>query len=75
MTAHMAVKQVADEEYHEMVATNLDSAFFMCKLCHPLLRASPHASVVNVTSVAGVRSSGTGVVCACLPPPRTKPPR
>ena len=42
-----------------MVTTNLDSAFFLCKLALPLLRNSRHASVVNVSSLAGIRSSGT----------------
>lgn len=47
-----------------MVATNQTSAFFLCTLCLPLLRKSAHPSVVNVSSVAGIRSSGTGVVYA-----------
>ena len=34
-------------------AATQDSAYYMCKLCAPLLRASPHASVINVSSLAG----------------------
>ena len=34
------------------------------QLCLPLLRKSDAASVVNVASAAGIRSSGTGVVYA-----------
>ena len=55
---------VAVAEYEQLVATNQTSAFFLCTLCLPLLRASAHASVVNVASLAGIRSSGTGVVYA-----------
>ena len=47
-----------------MVATNQDSAYFLCKLSLPLLKKSGSASVVNVSSLAGVRSSGTGVIYA-----------
>mmetsp|Transcript_63377 Transcript_63377/g.125312 ORF Transcript_63377/g.125312 Transcript_63377/m.125312 type:complete len:267 (-) Transcript_63377:509-1309(-) len=50
--------------YESMVSTNQTSAFFLCTLCLPLLRRSKHPSVVNVSSVAGIRSSGTGVVYA-----------
>ena len=58
------VDEVAEEEYDEMVATNQSSAFFLCQLCLPLLRRSTcrgGASVVCVSSLAGLRSSGTGV--------------
>ena len=48
-------------EYEAMVATNQTSAFFLCTACLPLLRKSTRASVVNVASLAGIRSSGTGV--------------
>ena len=58
------VEDSTDEEYQQMVATNQDSAYFLCKLCLPLLRKSDRASVVNVSSLAGVRSSGTGVIYA-----------
>jgi Tropinone reductase 1 len=55
---------VAPAEYDAMVATNQTSAFFLCTLCLPLLRKSENGSVVNVSSLAGIRSSGTGVVYA-----------
>lgn len=58
------VEDSTDEEYRTMVATNMDSAFFLSRDCLPLLRKSGYASVVNVSSLAGVRSSGTGVIYA-----------
>lgn len=58
------VEDSTEQEYRDMVATNQDSAYFLCKLCLPLLRKSSCASVVNVSSLAGVRSSGTGVIYA-----------
>jgi len=58
------VEETAEEDYLGMVRTNQDSAYFMCKRCLPLLRASSSPSVVNISSVAGIRSSGTGVAYA-----------
>lgn len=53
--------EVTDEDYTRMVTTNLDSCLFLCRDLAAALRASK-GSVVNVASVAGLRSSGTGVV-------------
>ena len=58
------VEDTADDDYHTMVRTNQDSAYFLCKRCLPLLRTSKTPSVVNVASLAGIRSSGTGVAYA-----------
>ena len=55
---------VEAQKYEAMVATNQTSAFFLCTMCLPMLRESPRASIVNVSSLAGIRSSGTGVVYA-----------
>lgn len=60
----LAVEDVTDEDYHLMVTTNLDSSWFLCKLLKPFLQKSSHPSVVNVASVAGVMSTGTGSVYA-----------
>ena len=56
--------EVDEAGYDRLVATNQTSAFFLCTQCLPLLRESSQASVVNVSSLAGIRSSGTGVVYA-----------
>eukprot|EP00966_Prymnesium_polylepis_P139306 3218513-Prymnesium_polylepis.1 len=58
------IEDAADEDYHTMVRTNQDSAYFLCKACLPLLRRSTAPSVVNISSLAGLRSSGTGVAYA-----------
>ena len=49
-------------EYSTMMKTNLDSAYFLCRDVFPLLRKG--SSIVNVSSAAGVQSSGTGVCYA-----------
>ena len=47
------------EEYRSMMSTNVDAAYFLSKELYDLF--SPEgATIVNVSSVAGVQSSGTG---------------
>lgn len=50
-----------NEEFHTIMRTNVDSAYFLCKLCLPLLEQAQGAAIVNVSSAAGIQSSGTGV--------------
>lgn len=49
------------DEYVRVRETNMDSAFELSRLAHPLLRAAGDASVINVVSVAAFRHLGTGV--------------
>jgi Tropinone reductase 1 len=54
-----------EEDYFTMFRTNVDSSYFLCKLLAPLLFAhsstsSEGACIVNVSSMAGLQSSGTG---------------
>lgn len=59
------VEQTA-EEYNLMMRTNVDAAYFLCKgLKSALAKAAEKrggAAVVNITSAAGVGSTGTGAV-------------
>ncbi|MEW5317611.1 MAG: hypothetical protein WDW38_008895 [Sanguina aurantia] len=41
------------EDYHKVMSTNLESAFSLCQLCHPLLCAAATSSIVFNSSVAG----------------------
>ena len=56
--------ELTSDEYRHVRETNMDSVFEICRLAHPLLRASGEASVVNVVSVAAYRHVGTGVAYA-----------
>ena len=56
------VTEQTPEEYHRIMATNVDSTYFLCRNFLPLLQKSDGASIVNVASAAGVQSSGTGAV-------------
>ena len=48
-------------EYQALHSANLESAFFLCQMFHPQLRQS-RGAIVNVSSVSGQTSDGTGVV-------------
>jgi tropinone reductase I len=66
--------QQTSEEYYNIMRTNIDSAYFLCQLFLPMLEygvsrrlrqhdtpnTSYYGSVVNVSSAAGIQSSGTG---------------
>lgn len=41
------------EEWSFLLSANLESAFALCQLCHPLLKASGDAVVIFNSSVAG----------------------
>ena len=47
------------DEYRSMMTTNVDAAYFLCRECSPHF-SSDGATIVNVSSAAGVQSSGTG---------------
>ncbi|HEV7241033.1 MAG TPA: SDR family oxidoreductase [Thermoanaerobaculia bacterium] len=49
------------DEYVKIRETNMDSVFELCRLAHPLLKASGGASIVNIASIAALRHLGTGV--------------
>lgn len=50
------------EEYRHIMATNLDSAFWITQKLCPLLKNAQSPSVVNISSVAGLQHIKTGVV-------------
>lgn len=52
----------ADEEYDRLWLTNVKSTFDLCRMAHPLLLKSANASIVNIVSVAGIVSVGTGTI-------------
>ncbi|KAL7162968.1 hypothetical protein ACSBR2_039133 [Camellia fascicularis] len=50
------------EEYSVLLATNLESAFHLCQLAYPLLKASGVGSIVFISSVAGLVHIGSGSI-------------
>nr|XP_009603002.1 tropinone reductase homolog At5g06060-like isoform X1 [Nicotiana tomentosiformis] len=50
------------EEYARLLSTNLESAYHLCQLAHPLLKASGNGSVVFISSVAGLVHLSSGSI-------------
>jgi Tropinone reductase 1 len=54
------VKEYTELEYQHIFNTNLHSTFDMCRQAFPLLQKSKQASIVNISSVAGLTHIRTG---------------
>jgi Tropinone reductase 1 len=54
-----SVLEQTEEEFYNMIQTNVESAYFLCKMFSDLFDPAG-ATIVNVSSAAGVQSSGTG---------------
>lgn len=46
--------ECTSEEFKFIMATNLESAFHLAQLAHPLLKASGSGNIVLMSSIAGV---------------------
>ena len=64
MNVRKACVDATAEEYDAILRTNQDSAFFICKEAYRLLVRSPRPTIVNVSSVAGLTSTGSGAIYA-----------
>ncbi|XP_051182036.1 tropinone reductase homolog At5g06060 isoform X3 [Lolium perenne] len=52
------------EDYSFVMSTNLESAYHLCQLAHPLLKASGAGSNVLITSIAGIVALYSGTIYA-----------
>lgn len=48
------VEQISDEDWRRTLAVDLDGPFYCCRAAVPLLRESPAASIINISSNAGL---------------------
>lgn len=58
------ILESSDDDYRELIELNMNSVFEMCRMFHPLLKASNDSSIVNIVSVAAFTSVGTGATYA-----------
>jgi len=58
------IHESSEKDYMELTELNMNSVFEMSRLFHPMLKLSGSGSVVNIVSVAGFTSVGTGPVYA-----------
>lgn len=54
--------EFSSQEYSKVMVTNFESAFHLSQLAHPLLKQSGRASIVFISSVAGILHLGSGSV-------------
>lgn len=59
--AHSDLAAVTDEIWHRILGVNVLGTWHMTRACVPALRAGGDGVVVNVTSVAGLRATGSSV--------------
>jgi NAD(P)-dependent dehydrogenase (short-subunit alcohol dehydrogenase family) len=50
-----AVTDTTPEKWHEVIAINLDSIFYMCRLVIPQMQKQKAGAIVNVTSISGMQ--------------------
>jgi NAD(P)-dependent dehydrogenase (short-subunit alcohol dehydrogenase family) len=48
------VANTTPDQWHEIMAINLDSCFYICREVIPLMRAQKSGSIVNVASISGM---------------------
>jgi meso-butanediol dehydrogenase / (S,S)-butanediol dehydrogenase / diacetyl reductase len=51
------VAETTFDEWRQVMATNLDGPFICAQAFLPALRRAPHASIVNIASISGLRAS------------------
>lgn len=54
--------EYSDDEYDQIINTNLRSAFDLSKLIYPLLKKSEQGNIINISSVAGQKHLRTGSI-------------
>jgi NAD(P)-dependent dehydrogenase (short-subunit alcohol dehydrogenase family) len=59
------VAEMTDEQWHEVIGTNLTGVFYCCRECLPHLRARGGGWIINISSLAGDNWFATaGAYCA-----------
>ena len=56
--------EASDADYARIMALNLDAVYHLTRGLHPLMSKSDRPTIVNVTSAAGVQSTGSGAAYA-----------
>ncbi|XP_010542628.1 PREDICTED: tropinone reductase homolog At1g07440-like isoform X2 [Tarenaya hassleriana] len=51
------------EDFSFHITTNLESAYHLSQLAHPLLKASGSGNIVFISSIAGIVSTSVGSIC------------
>ena len=62
MNVRKSLAEQTEEEFNMIMRTNIDSSYFMTRLLLDFFDTTNGSTIVNVSSAAGVQSSGTGIV-------------
>jgi len=63
--AHTDLESLTEEKWDELFAVNLKGTFFVTRAAAPLMKQSPGAAIVNVSSVAALNGMGSSIAyCA-----------
>lgn len=62
MNIRKKTPEYTEEEYLQVLSTNLTSAFHLSQLCYPFLRESVQGNIIHISSVAGLTHLRTGAV-------------
>ncbi|XVE69233.1 hypothetical protein DITRI_Ditri09bG0135900 [Diplodiscus trichospermus] len=54
--------EYSTEEYSKLISTNFESAYHLCQLAHPLVKASGVGSIVFMSSVGSLTHIGSGSI-------------
>ncbi len=52
----------SEKEYHQLLATNLTSAFHLSQLLYPLLKQAGQGTIIQISSVSGLNHLRTGAI-------------
>ena len=61
VVAHADLDGVTDEIFRRIIDTNLIGTWYLTRAALPALKQSPAGVVVNVTSIAGIRPTGSSI--------------
>lgn len=62
MNVRAPIGEATAEQWDNIITTNMSSCFFLCQAFRPFLDRGQGPAVVNVSSAAGVGSTGTGAI-------------
>lgn len=61
LDAYRNLEETDFDSWHQVLATNLNSLFYLTKLWLPLMLEKEHATIINMASIAGLVAGGGGI--------------
>ncbi len=64
ITRDNLLMQMTDEEWSDVIATNLTGVFYVCRAALPVLIANRYGRIINISSIVAGGATGQGNYCA-----------